>query len=115
MKTNRKVVFSLLLAFKLALIYTPTLMAEETTSQWDKVVVIGTKTEKSILDSHQSVSLLTAEEIEDGMAQDITDALRQIPGVNISGSPRALGETINIRGLGNSRVQVRLDGARVDF
>lgn len=115
MKIYRKTVFSLLLAFKLAAIQASPLLAEEPTSQWDKVVVIGTKTEKPLLESHQAISVLTSEDIENSGAQDITDVLRKIPGVNVDGGPRALGETINIRGMGDSRVQVRVDGARMNF
>jgi hemoglobin/transferrin/lactoferrin receptor protein len=115
MKIYRKTVFSLLLAFKLAAIQASPLLAEEMTSQWDKVVVIGTKTEKTLLESHQAVSVLNSEDIEDSGAQDIQDALRKVPGVNIDGGPRSLGETINIRGLSDSRVQVRIDGARMNF
>ncbi|MBI1976249.1 MAG: TonB-dependent hemoglobin/transferrin/lactoferrin family receptor [Candidatus Omnitrophica bacterium] len=84
-------------------------------SNLDTVVVIGTKTEKDILSSPQSVSVVTSEAIEKGMARDIGDILREVPGVEIDGGPRAIGEDINIRGLSGARVQIRQDGARMDF
>ncbi len=115
MKNYRKTVFSLLLAIKLALFFTTSLSAEEQSSQWNRIVVIGTKTQNTLLDSHQAISVFNSEDIENDLSQDIADVLRRVPGVNIDGGPRALGETVNIRGLGDARVQVRIDGSRVNF
>lgn len=81
----------------------------------DRVVVIGTKTEKDILTSPQSVSVVNSDDIEKSMARDVGDILREVPGVEIDGGPRAVGEDINIRGLGGARVQIRQDGARTNF
>ncbi|MCA9395141.1 MAG: TonB-dependent receptor [Candidatus Omnitrophica bacterium] len=115
MKMHGRTVFSLLLSIELALVFPSTAKADESTGQWDKVVVIGTRTENRLLDSPQAAAVITAEDIENQAAQDIGDALDQIPGVHIDGGPRSLGEQINIRGLGGARVQVRTDGARTDF
>ncbi|MCA9405741.1 MAG: TonB-dependent hemoglobin/transferrin/lactoferrin family receptor [Candidatus Omnitrophica bacterium] len=90
-------------------------MSERADRMKDRVVIIGTKTETTLFDSPQSVGLLTAEDLEKSLAQDLGEALQEIPGVNIDGGPRAIGKTPNIRGLSDSRVQLRLDGARMNF
>lgn len=80
----------------------------------EEIVVTATKTEKTLLDAPQSVSVITSGDIEESMAQDAGDILRELPGVEISSGPRAIGENPVIRGLSGARLQLRLDDARMN-
>ena len=58
------------------------------------------------------VSVLGREEIELRQAGDLSDLLSGIPGLSASQGPRPEAMVPNIRGLGEGRVVMRLDGAR---
>ncbi|MCC7266007.1 MAG: TonB-dependent receptor plug domain-containing protein, partial [Caulobacteraceae bacterium] len=89
----------------------------------DPLTVIGTRTEKPLSEVPATVSVITAEEIEDQLAADVKDLFRYEPGVSVRASPArfgaALGTTgrdgnagFNIRGLEGNRVLVQVDGVR---
>jgi len=97
---------SICLAIGLAL--TNTTFAEETTStnegsQFEEVVVWGTKVSSS------SESLGTGD-LAIKQADHMSDLLRDIPGVDVGGT-HSLNQRINIRGLGEGDIDIRLDGA----
>jgi hemoglobin/transferrin/lactoferrin receptor protein len=58
------------------------------------------------------VSVLGREEIEQRQAIDLGDLLSDIPGVQSAQGPRPEALVPNIRGLGEGRVVMRIDGAR---
>lgn len=58
------------------------------------------------------ISVVDRVEIERRQARGVEDLLRGIPGVTSSGGPRSEAVDPNVRGLGNGRVVIRLDGAR---
>ncbi len=58
------------------------------------------------------VSVLGREEIEQRQAADLGDLLSDIPGVQSAQGPRPEALVPNIRGLGEGRVVMRIDGAR---
>lgn len=80
-------------------------------------VVVSTGTEKIAVDTPQSVSVVTQEDIENEQPTTIGDVLTDLPGVKAVGSDRVLGESFNIRGIGTlgssdeSRIIVQVDGA----
>ena len=81
-------------------------------------IVIGAGNEKVAIDTPQSVSVVEQEDIDQAQAVNIGDVLRDIPGVNVSGSERVLGQAFNIRGIGapessgeEGRIIVNVDGA----
>lgn len=77
-------------------------VAEENT-QFDEVVVWGTKV------SSNSESL-GAEDMSVKQADHMSDLLRDIPGVDVGGT-HSVNQRINIRGLGETDLDIRLDGA----
>lgn len=58
-----------------------------------------------------SITVITAEQLEKGSMVDLTDALRDVPGVAVAGA--ADGENIFIRGLPSEYTLILVDGKRV--
>jgi hemoglobin/transferrin/lactoferrin receptor protein len=79
------------------------------------VTVTATKTPEAVDDVAANVSVVTNEEIETRSPSKIDDLLRDLPGVDLQGGPRRVGQDINIRGMGGQRVVTTLDGARQNF
>lgn len=81
----------------------------------DPISVTATKTAQPADEVPANVSVITNEEIDARNPAKIDDLLRELPGVDMQGGPRRVGQDINIRGLGGQRVVVTLDGARQNF
>ncbi|MGY3571734.1 TonB-dependent siderophore receptor [Vibrio paucivorans] len=77
-------------------------VAEETT-HLDEVVVWGTK----VSSSSESIG---ADDMSLKQADHMSDLLRDIPGVDVGGT-HSVNQRINIRGLGETDLDIRLDGA----
>ena len=86
------------------------------------VSIISTRTEKAAEDTPASVSVITAEQIDEQLATDIKDLVRYEPGVVVRTSPVRFGAALgtagrdgnsgfNIRGLEGNRVLILVDGA----
>ncbi|MEO0328267.1 MAG: TonB-dependent receptor plug domain-containing protein, partial [Pseudomonadota bacterium] len=80
-------------------------------------IVVGAGNEKVAIDTPQSVTVVDQEGIDLLQPSAIGDIARDIPGLNVSGSDRALGQTFNIRGIGSpesagdqGRIIVNVDG-----
>ena len=74
-------------------------------------VVSATKSEQSLKDVTSNVSVITSEEIEEKHYTTVAQALNSIAGINYT-SNGGLGSTtsINLRGAGNNRTLVLIDG-----
>lgn len=81
----------------------------------EAVTVTATKTERSALDVPASVSVIGTDQLQRDQVRDLGDVLKNIPGAEMSGGPRSLGEQPNLRGLGASRMVIGIDGARQNF
>ncbi|MBO9544261.1 TonB-dependent hemoglobin/transferrin/lactoferrin family receptor [Caulobacter sp.] len=90
----------------------------------DKVTVTATRSEKTVSQAPVTVSVISSEEIEDGLVRDIKDLVRDEPGVSVRNAPArftAAGAStgrdgnagFNIRGLEGNRVLIVVDGVRV--
>jgi hemoglobin/transferrin/lactoferrin receptor protein len=89
------------------------------------ITVTATRSEKAVEDVPATVSVITAEQIEDNMIEDIKDLVRFEPGVSVKRAPsrftaatsgsdaRAGASGFNIRGLDGNRVLIQIDGIRV--
>lgn len=80
-------------------------------------LVIGAGVEKVAIDTPQAVTVLNQEDLDTRQAATIGEILRDVPGVNVTGSDRLLGESFNIRGIGapentgdGGRIIVNVDG-----
>jgi hemoglobin/transferrin/lactoferrin receptor protein len=89
--------------------------AAETPVVLDKVTVTASKVETSVIDAPASISIVDDEELDRYQPQNLGDILRNLPGVETSGGPRATAQMPTIRGLTDDRVVIRLDGARANF
>lgn len=90
----------------------------------DKVTVTATRSEKSVIKVPATVTVISSDEIEDGLVKDIKDLVRDEPGVSVRAAPArftAAGAStgrdgnagFNIRGLEGNRVLIVVDGVRV--
>lgn len=90
----------------------------------DKVTVTATRSEKAVSEAPVTVSVISSDEIEDGLVRDIKDLVRDEPGVSVRSAPArftAAGAStgrdgnagFNIRGLEGNRVLIVVDGVRV--
>ncbi|MEL7311997.1 MAG: TonB-dependent hemoglobin/transferrin/lactoferrin family receptor [Pseudomonadota bacterium] len=80
----------------------------------DEITVIGTRTERRITEVPVTVSVLTAEELDQQLTRDISDLVRYEPGVSVGGTGSRFGLSgFSIRGIGGNRVLTVVDGIRV--
>jgi hemoglobin/transferrin/lactoferrin receptor protein len=90
----------------------------------DRVTVTATRSEKKLQDAPVTASVISDQDIEDGLVKDIKDLVRFEPGVSVRRAPvrfTAAGAStgrdgnagFNIRGLEGNRVLVLVDGVRV--
>ena len=90
----------------------------------DKVTVTATRSEKALSKAPASVTVISGQEIEDGLIKDIKDLVRDEPGVSVRSAParfttagastgRDGNAGFNIRGLEGNRVLIIVDGVRV--
>lgn len=114
----------LLCGAALGTVLAATAEAQETTATQPRVtllqrLVVGAgAAEKVAIDTPQSVTVVNQEDIDREQASNVGELLRDIPGVNTSGSDRLFGQTFNIRGIGapesaneEGRIIVNVDGA----
>ena len=76
------------------------------------LIVNATRLPRTIEDIAGTVSLITAEDIERELAEDLDDLVRFQPGVSMSTARRGGNEGFSIRGIGGNRVLTVLDGIR---
>ncbi|QKF58925.1 TonB-dependent receptor domain-containing protein [Aliarcobacter lanthieri] len=91
------------------LVASSNLSANETTKLDDiQVVTTASGFEQNIADAAASISVITAEELEKKSYSNVTDALKNVPGINVTGS--GANKTISIRGLGQEYTLFLIDG-----
>lgn len=84
------------------------------TQQIETMIVVGTRTERSLSDTAATVDVISAEQLQRELARDIADMVRFEPGVSVAGSGSRFGlEGFNIRGIDGNRVLTLVDGIRV--
>ena len=77
----------------------------------DEVTVTADHVPSSLRDTPGNVSIVTEEDIEDQLFEDIADLVKYEPGVYMEGDATRLGlNGFNIRGIGGNRVLTQVDG-----
>jgi outer membrane receptor for ferrienterochelin and colicins len=76
----------------------------------DQVVVTAAGFEQTVRDAPASISVITREELEKGSFRDLTDALREVQGVTVTGVANE--KDIFIRGLPGTYTLILVDGKR---
>lgn len=98
-------------ALVIATIISSQASAAETTAT-DTMVVTASGFQQRIQDSAASISVVTREQIENKAYTDITDALKDVPGVVVTGGGSH--SDISIRGMSAKYTLILVDGKRVD-
>ncbi|MEM9055613.1 MAG: TonB-dependent receptor plug domain-containing protein, partial [Pseudomonadota bacterium] len=81
----------------------------------DTVTVYGTSNPIPVFDYPGQVTVVDREALETLAPSAISDALRDVPGLDFGFGPRRTGELPSIRGLSGQNVLILLDGARQSF
>ena len=81
----------------------------------DTITVYGTSNPLPVFDYPGQVTVVDREALDTLAPSAISDALRDVPGLDFSGGPRRTGELPSIRGLSGQNVLILLDGARQSF
>jgi outer membrane receptor for ferrienterochelin and colicins len=74
------------------------------------VVVTASGFEQEIKDAPASISVITREELEKGSYNNLHDALRDVPGVNLVPSDNNSND-ISLRGMGVNYTLILVDGS----
>lgn len=83
-------------------------------SEFDRIQVTATRTERAIVDVPASVDVIDHERLDDTMIRDIKRLVRFEPGVSVTSSFGRFGlGGFRIRGLDGNRVQIQTDGIPV--
>ncbi|WP_281630527.1 TonB-dependent hemoglobin/transferrin/lactoferrin family receptor [Vibrio sp. St2] len=98
-----------LLSASIVLALAPSVHAEEY-ALFDEVVVSASRTEQQLEDVAGSVSVVTADDIENNMTSGLEDVFKYTPGVTIQSNSRQGVQSINIRGMEGNRIKVLVDG-----
>ncbi|RLZ08836.1 ligand-gated channel protein [Acinetobacter sp. 2JN-4] len=80
--------------------------------QLDTIVVTASGFEQDIKKAAASISVLTQEEINKKAYRDVTDALKDVPGVVVTGGGSS--SDISIRGMGSAYTVIMVDGKKIN-
>ena len=90
---------------------------ENQVQQWDTIVVSASRRSSKVGDMPLSTSIITQGDLESSSAKTLDQVLKNIPGLNFTSVPSTqtdpTGQSTKMRGLGNAKVLVLLDGAPV--
>lgn len=99
-----------LLAGAISSLASSAVLAQET-PRLDDVVVTASGFEQQITSAPASISVISREELERGHYQNITDALRDVPGVVVTGGGAGdRGNDISLRGMPSQYTLILVDG-----
>ena len=86
-------------------------VAAQETPQLNDIVVTASGFEQQVSSAPASISVISREELERGHFQNVTDALRDVPGVVVTGGGRGdNGNDISIRGMPSQYTLILVDG-----
>ncbi len=96
----------------------PSGLTETQATVLEKIVVLSTRNPKKVLDVPQSISVIDRQQLDDHNVRDIQDLVRHEPGVSVTRqtsttNPWGQLTSFSIRGMGANRVQLTVDGSRV--
>ena len=78
----------------------------------DTMVVTASGFQQRIQDSPATISVIPRQQLETRAYRDVTDALKDVPGVVVTGG--ASSSDISIRGMSSKYTLILIDGKRVD-
>ncbi|WP_084032762.1 TonB-dependent receptor domain-containing protein [Chelativorans sp. J32] len=89
---------------------TPAVAQAEETTRLERLVVTAAGFEQNVADAPASISVITREDLENGAFRDLTDALKEVQGVAVTGVANE--KDIYIRGLPGAYTLILVDGKR---
>ncbi|ENX04705.1 ligand-gated channel protein [Acinetobacter courvalinii] len=96
----------------MALAQAAEIQANKEPVQLEKIVVTASGFEQDIKKAAASISVLTQEEINKKAYRDVTDALKDVPGVVVTGGGSS--SDISIRGMGSAYTVIMVNGKKVN-
>lgn len=96
----------------MALAHAAEIQVNKEAVQLEKIVVTASGFEQDIKKAAASISVLTQEEINKKAYRDVTDALKDVPGVVVTGGGSS--SDISIRGMGSAYTVIMVDGKKVN-
>lgn len=95
-----------------------TTLSDRQVTMLERLTISATRTQKRVLDVPMTVSVIGAEELDKRVVRDIQDLVRYEPGVSVGRStsltnPWGQLNSFSIRGAAGNRVQMLVDGSRV--
>lgn len=104
--------YNKLTAFIIAAFTSQAALAADPESAQDTMVVTASGFQQKIQDSAASISVIPRQQIENKAYRDVTDALKDVPGVVVTGGGSS--SDISIRGMSSKYTLILIDGKRVD-
>nr|WP_086939137.1 TonB-dependent receptor [Thaumasiovibrio occultus] len=77
------------------------------------MVVTGTRTQRSLMDTPVRTEVITAQDLEQSHARDLSEALENIPGVTLRPIHGKTGDEVSMQGFDGERVLILVDGMPV--
>jgi vitamin B12 transporter len=88
---------------------------QQPVTQLSPVVVTATRTETSVAETAASITVITAEEIEQQQSETVTEVLRSIPGLDLAqNGSRGTTTSVFTRGAESDQTLVLIDGVEVN-
>ncbi len=88
---------------------------EDEEKREETVTIYGTSNPLPVFDYPGQVTVVDRAALDELAPSAISDALRDVPGLDFAGGPRRTGELPTLRGLSGQNVLILLDGARQSF
>ncbi len=82
-------------------------------SEFETMVVTGTRTQKPILDTPVRTEVISRQQLDDQHARDVKDALEMLPGVVLRAIHGKSGYEVWMQGFDSNRVKILIDGEPV--
>lgn len=89
--------------------------AHEPVTKFDHHVVSATKMQETSFSVAGSASTIDQEDLKRKQPDRLHDLFKDVPGIEAGSGPRRTAEQINIRGFGQQRTVIRVDGGRQNF
>ncbi|HGF7194288.1 TPA: ligand-gated channel protein [Vibrio cholerae] len=98
------------LSVALGLMFSASSFAQDTTKTDETMVVTAAGFSQAIQNAPASISVISREDLESRYYRDVTDALKNVPGVTVTGGGD--NTDISIRGMGSNYTLILVDGKR---
>ena len=85
---------------------------EETEEADIEITVTGTRSERPVKDTPGNITVIESEDVERQLVNELSDLIRYEPGVSVEKNRSRGNQDFTIRGIGEDRVLIQVDGIR---